>query len=490
MGRDSVIDLEKLPDSEGKGARNGESAKFACCFVAGFLFVLDLLLFNGTPIDAACGVVGWARDESTVAEIALMLALFVMARRCPRRIRPKTLTSISVTSAVVGGALLALGIAQDLAWAIISSVVVTAVASAWNVVVWLLACATFEPRRMLVCLAASGACAVPVGFAVNAWVPLPALVVLSTACDALIAPTCLALTLPFFERLSSVQAPAFQQVSQPQAFLPLWHTYYVVIFAFSVAYGFGLRCESMSTAAMSVANFVALGCITAYAVISSRPRVETVYIAAFAAVAIGFMLILLADTRTDPAAAALLVAGYMCCQILIWFALCMAATRNVVDAIPTLCWGTAVGDAGIMCGVTLWMLPNRLLTGSAAGDGLAQGLIVVAMLATLTLYVTITRSTFDFDATIAGIAPDAPAVEQVVRYVDRLDDLCDIAVERYSLTARESQVMRLLAHGKNAAHIQEELGISLNTVKYHAKNVYAKLGVHSQQELIDLVTGA
>ena len=47
--------------------------------------------------------------------------------------------------------------------------------------------------------------------------------------------------------------------------------------------------------------------------------------------------------------------------------------------------------------------------------------------------------------------------------------------------------MTLLAHGNTATRIQAELGISYNTVKYHVKNVYAKLGVHSQQELIDLL---
>ena len=40
----------------------------------------------------------------------------------------------------------------------------------------------------------------------------------------------------------------------------------------------------------------------------------------------------------------------------------------------------------------------------------------------------------------------------------------------------------------NATRICEELSISRNTVKYHARNIYDKLGVHSQQEVIDLVS--
>lgn len=58
----------------------------------------------------------------------------------------------------------------------------------------------------------------------------------------------------------------------------------------------------------------------------------------------------------------------------------------------------------------------------------------------------------------------------------------------HRLTARESDVALLLARGRSAAYIGDELGISANTVRGHVKSVYAKLGVHSKQELIDLYT--
>ena len=37
--------------------------------------------------------------------------------------------------------------------------------------------------------------------------------------------------------------------------------------------------------------------------------------------------------------------------------------------------------------------------------------------------------------------------------------------------------------------IQSELYIAPGTMNYHARNIYAKLGVHSKQSLIDLVLG-
>ena len=39
----------------------------------------------------------------------------------------------------------------------------------------------------------------------------------------------------------------------------------------------------------------------------------------------------------------------------------------------------------------------------------------------------------------------------------------------------------------NVRFIQDELTVSYNTVKTHVSHIYAKLDVHSHQELFDLV---
>ncbi len=57
----------------------------------------------------------------------------------------------------------------------------------------------------------------------------------------------------------------------------------------------------------------------------------------------------------------------------------------------------------------------------------------------------------------------------------------------YGLTAREREVFSLLARGRNAGSIQSKLYISNGTVRSHMNTIYRKIGVHSQQELIDLV---
>lgn len=57
----------------------------------------------------------------------------------------------------------------------------------------------------------------------------------------------------------------------------------------------------------------------------------------------------------------------------------------------------------------------------------------------------------------------------------------------HKLTPRETEVFGLLAHGRSIPYVRDALFISRDTAATHAKHIYAKLDVHSRQELIDLV---
>ena len=55
------------------------------------------------------------------------------------------------------------------------------------------------------------------------------------------------------------------------------------------------------------------------------------------------------------------------------------------------------------------------------------------------------------------------------------------------LSRRETDVLKLIARGRSTPRIQDELHLSSNTVNTHTSHIYQKLGVHSRQELLDLV---
>ena len=73
--------------------------------------------------------------------------------------------------------------------------------------------------------------------------------------------------------------------------------------------------------------------------------------------------------------------------------------------------------------------------------------------------------------------------------VASIEEKCAAVGAEYGLTPREGEVFALLAQGRTVGVIREKLVISLNTARFHTKNIYVKLGVHSQQELIDVVEG-
>lgn len=66
----------------------------------------------------------------------------------------------------------------------------------------------------------------------------------------------------------------------------------------------------------------------------------------------------------------------------------------------------------------------------------------------------------------------------------------EAVISEYKLTARQQEVFRMLVRGRNASYIADTFVISISTSKAHIHNIYRKLNIHSQQELINLVEAA
>jgi LuxR family transcriptional regulator, maltose regulon positive regulatory protein len=71
----------------------------------------------------------------------------------------------------------------------------------------------------------------------------------------------------------------------------------------------------------------------------------------------------------------------------------------------------------------------------------------------------------------AGVEPDVPSAPSVSTPSEPLSD-------------REREILRLLCEGASNRDIAVQLAVSENTVKFHLKNLYVKLGVGSRAQAI------
>jgi DNA-binding NarL/FixJ family response regulator len=81
-----------------------------------------------------------------------------------------------------------------------------------------------------------------------------------------------------------------------------------------------------------------------------------------------------------------------------------------------------------------------------------------------------------------GGAPMSPEVAR--RVVKLFRDFQPPARADYHLTPQEIELLKLLVDGHLYKTAAEKLGITLNTVSFHLKNIYAKLQVHSKSEAV------
>ncbi len=83
---------------------------------------------------------------------------------------------------------------------------------------------------------------------------------------------------------------------------------------------------------------------------------------------------------------------------------------------------------------------------------------------------------------LEGGAPMTPAIARKV--IGIMQEPKGNTPPDYSLTARETEILRSLSQGNSYKMIAAELGISIDTVRTHIKRIYEKLHVNSQVEAV------
>ena len=289
----------------------------------------------------------------------------------------------------------------------------------------------------------------------------------------------------------AVAAPQAElAAANPLSFLPANHLLYATILFFSTAQGIALALSSLNGAGLEPSfAFAALAVVFAARLLRKRELNADVLFGVCALLVLAGMF-LIPSNRMRPGALMLttesfLDAGSACFNLLLALLVANIAARNGIAAVPTAALAVGLSWMGIGVGTLLGYGSARFAEGSDAA--LAQMSFVVAMAFAGYCFVALKR--FSFEDVVRGIRPAAPP-EPPTAPASTVRERCALVARERGLTPRETEVLELLASGRTVGVIREKLTISLNTARYHTKNVYAKLGVHSQQELIDLVDEA
>jgi DNA-binding NarL/FixJ family response regulator len=83
---------------------------------------------------------------------------------------------------------------------------------------------------------------------------------------------------------------------------------------------------------------------------------------------------------------------------------------------------------------------------------------------------------------VAGGAPMSPEV--AARVIKLFREVRPPEKVDYDLTPHELRLLKLLVDGHNYVTASEQLKISYNTIKFHVRNIYDKLQVHSKSEAV------
>lgn len=215
--------------------------------------------------------------------------------------------------------------------------------------------------------------------------------------------------------------------------------------------------------------------------IRSQPNLGALFKVALPLSAAGFVLLPLVWSGGGIANACAQLGGGVA-SIILWCMVANAAREDRIPATPLFACALCVTGVAQLAGT---------VAGVVFQGSLDQGDVALTGVALLAVYLVAMVSLFLFkDRTLEGAkdpasvqAQDSPPDAELARLGTR----CQTLAQAHGLTPRETELLVQLAQGRTLRAISEKLTVSENTVKYHVKSIYQKLGVHTRDEVIDLV---
>lgn len=456
---------------------------------AGAALICMLLTFantNGSIYPAIAQVFPLAREIATFFGIAFMALLVLVINRAPRLLRAGWLSVTALVAVAAYVLCCEAGLARGSASLLTVGAVLDSLAEAWLFILAYTAFARIPTDRQAPVAAASCVFAAVVGPALQGIDARMAL-----ALSALLLVCIFLCARPFVAEPFAAIADAGPQselaVTNPFSFLPANHLLYVTILCFSFAQGLAATLSgSASLRLASVVAAIPLVAILALFLLTKRTGSADVLFGVSAVFVLAGLFLIPTSHEQGGAflfgAKACLEAGDACFNLLLILLVGNIASRNMLSVASVAAWTIGLSWLGIMIGAPLGHAFNDL-AGSEGGVIVWTSLVVSVAFA---VYCFVALKRFSFEAvvrTIQSAAPPDPSAAEPATIRERSLRVA----EAYGLTPRETEVLELLASGRTVGVICDKLTISLNTARYHTKNIYSKLGVHSQQNLIDIV---
>ncbi|MDJ1650605.1 MULTISPECIES: helix-turn-helix transcriptional regulator [Gordonibacter] len=298
---------------------------------------------------------------------------------------------------------------------------------------------------------------------------------------------------PLFNQIFTEGSPAQAAVTAPKSFLPFGHQVFITLLIFRFIYGYTLTFGEVDRVPLLALGALAPLALVAVYVIASRRELspDRLFQLSILCSVAGFLMLSIAHVQ-GSVTSMVLSCGTGFFEMLMYYVLIALGAKNTLNALPLLAWGNAMASWGTLLGANFGRFTNV-----QAADPSAVSAIASVVVFGIVAYVVLVQKTFSFTSTINGVAPLVPLVtapvaatgdaEAGATSASTLEQRCAAIGAAHGLTDREQEIFEYLARGRNVRFIQEALVVSYNTVKTHVSHVYAKLDVHSHQELIDLV---
>lgn len=156
------------------------------------------------------------------------------------------------------------------------------------------------------------------------------------------------------------------------------------------------------------------------------------------------------------------------------------AKRTGVPVVPLMAVSNAM-QGFVVAGASVSRVVQHTLSSAAAGGAVGALTCVVLAVSFLLLFSERELASRWGIEVLARASLDDDAVP------DRLALRCDEVARTFGLTPREAQVLLELARRRPTDAIARDLVIAPGTLKVHKRHVYEKLGVHSRDELAELL---